>query len=400
MMFLYNILVYILLPVAWVVLAKKYDNEYVVSRQKFSVEGEFDFIIHAASVGEQNLIVPLVEELSGKGFKILLTAATKTGLNKAVERFSDYGNISVSYFPLDFKHSVKRFFSGLKAKKMVLVETELWPNAICEAYNKGMELYIVNGRISNKSLKFYKAGSFFLSKLFGMFKKIIVRSEEDGKRFSEIGCPKNKVKICGNLKLSAPPKVSCSITIKSDSPVMVFGSTRDGEEEIIVEYMEDLMKEGKIAPVFVPRHTDRCENIKSYLENRGFQVVLSNEKSEFVLEKGSILLVNETGKLVSYYNAAELCYVGGSLVDKGGQNFAEPLFLGKPTVCGPYLDNFSDIKEILFDYFYIAENGRELRFFVENFLENPKIFKEKGEKAVKTISENVGSLNCVLKELL
>ncbi len=395
----YTVLLYLFYPVIYFKIRKRFGKDYIKLRKTPEIKGNFDFIVHAASVGEQVLIVPVVKAIVEKGYKVLLTCATDTGFNKAKDNFGSEHNVGICYFPFDFPFSLKTFFSNVKAKSIIFVETELWPNAIHYAYKKGLKLFLVNGRISDKSFPLYKKFRFYLKELFNCFEKVIVRSEEDFEKFLNIGCEREKLKICGNLKLLNKPLKKVDILINSDLPIVVFGSTRDYEEELIVESLKDLIGT-KINPIIVPRHVQRTEEIVDVVKKSGFNPVLSDGKNTFVLKKGDILIVNETGKLISYYAAAELCYVGGSLVDFGGQNFVEPLFLGKPVVTGRFLSNFKDLKEILYNYFTIVENGNELHFFVENFFENKQYFIKKAKDAVEFLEKSKQSLECILEEIL
>ena len=155
----------------------------------------------------------------------------------------------------------------------------------------------------------------------------------------------------------------------------------------------------RFSAIFVPRHIERVDEIEKEVKKYGFNPVLSNGKGKFKLDSKDVLIVNETGKLVSFYAIADLCYVGGSLVDFGGQNFVEPLFLGKPVVTGKFLSNFEDLKESLSDYFTIVEGGNELRFFIENFFENKQYFNDRAVKAGEILAKNSESLDCVLGEI-
>ncbi len=398
MRIIYTFLLYIVYPLIFFKLKKRFGNEYVKLRKHPDIKGDFNCIVHAASVGEQVLIVPLIKALLEKDKRVLITCATTTGFQKAMDNFSSDKRVKICYLPFDFPSSIKRFFRQVKADSLILVETEIWPNTIYYARKFGVKLFLINGRISDKSFSSYRRFSFYLKRLFESFEKVIVRSEKDYERFLKIGCSEEKLKVCGNLKLINKPDVHYKIKVKTGLPVVVFGSTRDYEEELILASIKDLIGE-KISVIIVPRHVERTGDIVKVVKKSGFNPVLSNSNTEFSLEKKDILIVNETGKLVSYYAVADLCYVGGSLVDFGGQNFVEPLFFGKPVVTGKFLSNFEDLKEVLFDYFSIVENGRELKFFIENFLENKQYFINKAANAVKFLENNAGSLECVLGEL-
>ncbi len=398
MRIIYTLLLYIAYPLIYLKLKKRFGKGYIKLRKYPNIKGEFDCIIHGASVGEQVLIVPLVKALLKEGKKILLTCATDTGFKKGKDNFGKEKDVAISYLPFDFPFSLKEFFKNVKATSFIFVETELWPNTIFYAKKYGLKLFLINGRISDKSFPNYKSVSFFLKKLFDNFEKVIVRSQKDFERFVQIGCGREKLKVCGNLKLVNKPEVKHKIVVETNLPIVVFGSTRDYEEGLILEYLKGLIGK-KFAAIFVPRHIERVEEIVKEVKKHGFSPVLSNGKGKFKLDSKDVLIVNETGKLVSFYAIADLCYVGGSLVDFGGQNFVEPLFLGKPVVTGKFLSNFEDLKESLSDYFTIVEGGNELRFFIENFFENKQYFNDRAVKASEILAKNSQSLDCVLGEI-
>ncbi|NOY23182.1 MAG: hypothetical protein GXO70_06710 [Acidobacteria bacterium] len=397
---LYAVLSTLTFPFLKKKLRKRFGTGYIQDRMWHVplAKGGFDYLIHAASVGEQNVVANVVSELSRKGFRILLTAATDTGLALAEKHHKDRENVTTCYLPFDLSGPVKRFFSAVQVDKLVLVETELWPRLILSAKKAGAKIFLINGRVSDGAFKNYQRFSRFLKYVLGAIDSCLVRYELDGERFKALGILPLRVRVCGNLKLSSWPDVSPE-KVKSDSPVMVFGSTREGEEEMILYEMTDAMKKGSPIPVFAPRHVERADEVEKLLTDAGLDVVRSKGREKFDLSPGQALLVDETGRLLSFYAASDVCFVGGSLVPKGGQNFVEPFFFGKPVITGSDLSNFLDILPAFEPFMTIVESPRELAFAVETFLSEPVGFERKAADGQARLEGEKQALDCVMEGL-
>lgn len=397
---LYNVLSTLTFPFLKQKLRKRFGDAYIRDRMwKMPLaEGKFDYLVHAASVGEQNVVSAVIAELDRKGFSVLLTAATDTGLELAKKHHKNRKNITVCYLPFDLSGPVKRFFQSVQIKNLVLVETELWPRLILSAKNSGAKVILINGRISDSAFVNYQRFSRFLREVLEAIDSCVVRYGVDGERFQALGVPAERIRVCGNLKLSAWPDVS-PVPIETDSPVMVFGSTREGEEELILDKLADGMKKGRPIPVFAPRHVERADEVEKLLADAGFQVMRSSGQDTFALAPGQALLVDETGRLLSFYATADLCFVGGSLVQKGGQNFVEPLFFGKPVITGNNLSNFQDILPVFEPFITIVDCPGELAFSVDIFLSTPEGFLQRAREGRLILEGEKQSLSCVLEAL-
>ncbi|MCK5880084.1 MAG: hypothetical protein KAH24_09890, partial [Holophagae bacterium] len=301
---LYSVLSTFTFPFLKKRLRKRFGDDYIRDRmwRLPLAKGRFDYLIHAASVGEQSVVAGVVAALSDRGFRILLTAATDTGLALADKHHGGRKNVTTCYLPFDLCGPVKRFFSAVQADKLVLVETELWPRLILSAKEAGADVFLINGRISDGAFENYRRFSYFLKDTLTAIDSCLVRYELDGERFQVLGVAPERVRVCGNLKLSSWPDISPA-EIDSDSPVMVFGSTREGEEEMILSEMTDAMKKGRPIPVFAPRHVERADEVEKLLTDAGLDVVRSRGREKFDLSRGQALLVDETGRLLSFYAA-------------------------------------------------------------------------------------------------
>lgn len=398
--FVYSFLTYLLFPIVKKKLKKRFDNVYLKSRiwkGKFEKK-EFDYIIHGASVGEQNLIKPLITKLCKNNLKILLTVSTETGFDLALKEYENLSNVKVEYHPFDLYFAVKRFFKFRKAPILVLTETDIWINLIEEAKLNSMKVIIINGRISDKSFKTYKKLNFLFKNSLEKIDLCLARYKVDADRFIEIGVKKDKTKIMGNLKLAMNPKVK-EIEFKSNLPIIIFGSTRDKEEDLILKSIESLIKNEEINVIIVPRHTQRTKEVTDICTKFGFSVAYSQENESYKFKKNEILIVNETGKLLSFYNIADLCFVGGSLIDFGGQNFVEPIYLNKPVITGKYLSNFNDLLPIFENFITIINNSDKLTEIIHDFLRNRQKYLKMAENAKEVLNNQQNSLNICYKEL-
>ena len=397
---LYNTLSILIFPFLKTKLKKRFGEEYIRDRmwRTPQAEGRFDYLIHAASVGEQNVVAPVVAALSKERARILLTAATDTGLTLAKQHHGNRGNVTIAYLPFDLKGPVRRFFNWVQTDKLVLVETELWPRLILSAKKAGAKVFLINGRISDAAFRNYTRFSRFLREVLGAIDTCLVRYKVDGERFQALGVEPEKIRVCGNLKLSSWPEVSPA-AIETDSPMMVFGSTREGEEELILDKLVDSLKKGHPIPIFAPRHVERANEVEKLLTAAGFEVIRSKGLDKFTLNPGQALLVDETGRLLSFFAASDLCFVGGSLVPKGGQNFVEPFFFGKPVITGNHLSNFLDILPVFEPFMTIVDCPGELAFAVETFLSAREGFQLKAREGQLILEGEKKALSCVLEAL-
>ena len=313
--------------------------------------------IHAASVGEAEAAGPIAAALRERlpGLSLVVSAATVHGHRRAREIFA--GRAEVVFAPLDFIPPVRRALDFFRPQGLVLLETELWPNWICEAAARGMAVALVNGRISARSVGRYES----LRALFGpVLEKISAFSmiaPEDAHRVRRMGAPAGRISIAGNAKYDglaerADPALAREarrMVGEPPGPVFAAGSTRGGEEEIAAEVFARLRAELPGARmILAPRHVERADEAARILSSRG----LPFERYSLLSRAGAslaapVLLVDIMGPLFSLYATADFAFLGGSLVRKGGHNVLEPAAWGKPVLFGPHTEDFSDAAVLL-----------------------------------------------------
>ncbi|MFH1082527.1 MAG: 3-deoxy-D-manno-octulosonic acid transferase [Pseudomonadota bacterium] len=314
--------------------------------------------IHAVSLGEVKVAGSIIEALRRMmpGCSILLSTMTEHGRNLAREMFGE--EIPVVYAPIDFVGCVCRALSLIRPDAMVFLETEIWPAWLFEARRLGIKTGLINGRISVRSIDGYlKLRPFFkeVLKNFDLFSMIL---EEDAARIRAMGAPRQKIEINGNAKYDIfatgpDPHIETEIrkvlNLETSSRVVVAGSTRQGEEEMILNaYSKALEAFPDTILIIVPRHIDRTSDIGALLNARGFRYQL---RTEIGAGKGKrrekVVIINTFGELFKIYSVGTIVFCGASLVPLGGQNPLEPAAWGKVVVYGPSMEDFLDAKDLL-----------------------------------------------------
>lgn len=308
--------------------------------------------VHAVSVGEVLAIQGLVASLRAAlpDYRIVVSTTTHTGQKLARERF---GEADVFYFPLDLAVCILPYFRALRPKLVVLAETEFWPNFLRTAKNSGALVAVVNARISDRSFPRYQSFKRPLSRVLQFVDVFLAQSEEDARRLFAIGAPEDRVHVSGNLKFDVRPPQEVPIVTKlrgvlareQAGPIIVAGSTVEGEEEFAVDAFRFLILERYPQAVLMlaPRHRERFDDVARRLQQVGVKFSRRSQMSANTVLAGSVLLLDSLGELASVYGLADVAFVGGSMVPRGGHNILEPAHFAVATIVGPHTDNFRDI---------------------------------------------------------
>jgi len=323
--------------------------------------------IHAVSVGEVIAVGGLIAELQ-RGFpfhRIMVSTTTDTGQKLARARF---GEANVFYFPLDFAFAIEPYLEALRPELIVLTETEFWPNFLRLAHKYRSRIAVVNARISDRSWPGYRRWRRILAKLLRPVDLFLAQSEEDRRRLIQIGALENCIAVSGNLKFDAslPPPLPIvrelreKLNAENAGPVLVCGSTVEGEELILLEaFRQVLASHPHAVMLLAPRHPERFAEVEQLLHQSKMafsrrslfgnpnQLGNPNQFGNSNNLPGSIVLVDTIGELASLYALADLAFVGGSLVPRGGHNPLEPALHGIPVVTGPHTENFRDVVKSL-----------------------------------------------------
>lgn len=349
------------------------------------LDGNKEYIwIHCSSVGEINLSEGLIKKIKSiyLNKKILISTFTDTGYATGKKRYKDDSQIDIIYFPVDDYFQLRRIFKRINVDLLILVETEIWPNLI-ELSHKYSKILLVNGRISDRSFKRYLKIKGLMKPLLEKIDYFCMQSEKDKKRIISLGARDESVENIGNLKFdinfenySFEDKENLKKQLKvNDRKILVAGSTRIGEDEILMSIYKKL--ENHLL-IIVPRHLERVEGIKKMAFDLGLKAKLYPEDNKEISIDTDVIIVNKMGVLRKFYSIGDATFVGGTLVDVGGHSLLEPLFYGKTPIFGPYLQNVKDIsKEILNKKIgYKVSREEEFILALEN-IEKKEPFSEK-----------------------
>ena len=306
--------------------------------------------VHAVSVGEALAVAGLVEELQRRfpEHRILISTTTDTGQALARKRF---GAGNVFYFPMDFAFAVRPYLRALRPQMVVIAETEFWPNFMRLAHASGARIAVVNARISDRPWPSYRRFRGLLRRLLANVDLFLAQTQEDAERLQDLGASPECVRVTGNLKFDlpapAPPaiveSVRQSITSAGAGPVLVCGSTAEGEEPLLLKAFENLLvQHPRAVMILAPRHPERFPAVGALLEQMSIRFERRSAwKSEPLT--GAVLLLDTIGELAALYAIADIAFVGGSLVPRGGHNIIEPAQHSVATVVGNHTENFRDI---------------------------------------------------------
>lgn len=361
--------------------------------------------IHAVSVGEGVAASAIVKELRKlhPQAKLLISTVTETGQRMARKIIPEAD--AFVYFPLDFPWLVRKALKIFQPRVFIMVETELWPNFLRESKKLGISNLVVNGRISDKSLKRYR----YLDKFWGgMFQDMLAKvdffsmqSQVDTEHILALGADPQKVATTGNTKYDqcygylAPEEKKVlreDLALPDRAAVFVVGSTHKGEEEYILDCFKEIKKHyPSYVMVLAPRHLDRVGEVENLCKQAGFQVVRRTKGLKNTVQ--DILILDTIGELGRVYGLAEIVYVGGSLVSTGGHNLLEPAAQGKPVFFGPHMYNFKETTQLVLKHQagIQVQTPQELKEKVLHFLADKKSLEQIGKKAWDMVEENKGA---------
>ena len=306
------------------------------------------FWLHAVSVGETRAAAPLVQRLcrTYPWASILMTHMTATGRETGRALFGD--QILQAWLPYDLPFAVRTFYAHFRPAAGFLLETELWPNLIAAARATGVPLYLVNARLSERSARGYARFSALTRPMLSALAGVAAQSDADGTRLASLGA--QQPVVTGNLKfdVTMPPEArefaaGLRRWFGPGRRVWVAGSTRDGEEALILDALARHPLPKEVLTVIVPRHPQRFAAVADLLRERAIAFARrSDGTTADVTEDTGVVLGDSMGEMLAYYAAADLAFVGGSLLPLGGQNLIEPLAVGTPVLFGPHTFNFAE----------------------------------------------------------
>ena len=307
--------------------------------------------IHGASVGEARLVTALAKEIRKRRPAQVVAVSAVTATGRA--QLPAPPSIDAAFFlPLDFANVQRRAFDSLAPAMLVLVETELWPNLLHEAHERGVPVVIVNGHLAPERSARYRWLAGLYRPLLADIDAVGVAAPDELPRFVALGAPESVLTVTGNLKFDLPAPVESGSEVRArlglaaDRPVVAAGSTGEGEDSIVLDAFEAARRDvPDLALVLAPRHPERFDAAADEARRRGFRVVRLSSGS--AAGSADVLLVDTVGQLATLYAAASSAFVGGSLVRVGGHNLLEPLAAGVPVLFGPHTEHVAEIARTL-----------------------------------------------------
>ena len=420
MYLLYNVLFFLVLILStpwWLLQMLRYGKYRTGWRERLGLVpvrllndySENTIWVHAVSVGEVMAMSRVIRELKAQlpEWRIVISTTTDTGQRLAKQR---YGSHNVFYLPLDLSFAVRAYFRALRPQMLVLAESEFWPNLLRWARGSGACVAVVNARVSDRSLPGYLRFRGLLRQVMQNVDLFLAQSEEDARRLVQIGAPEQRVQVSGNLKFEIIPPRDSDIAERFDEavqraeigPLIVAGSTLDPEEtELLRMFQQVAVQYPNAMLVLAPRHPERFDAVASLLESSGIGFQRRSQWDGETLIVGSVFLLDTIGELASLYGFADLAFVGGSLVPRGGHNVLEAAQFAKPILVGPSTENFRDIVDV----FRRADALRvvtpeTLTTTVLQLLENDAERTGLGQRALEVMRLQLGATEKTVKALL
>jgi len=357
--------------------------------------------VHAVSVGEVMAASPLLKKLRERypEKSIILSTITDTGQKVARDRAPE--GTAVVYLPFDIPFILNNVLKRIKPDLLIVIETELWPNLIRGFNEKGIPVLLLNGRISEKSFKGYKKVSRFMKKVLSHVDSFGMQSEEYADRIRQLGVDTRRVVTLGNFKFDTIPPSELPLWTKElQGPVIVAGSTFEGEEELMTDVYLKLREDfPDINLIIAPRHPERFNPVEEMLKSKGVSFVkhsgingLKSREVERGRLNGLIVLLDTVGELSSVYGISDIAVIGKSFRGRGGQNPLEPAYWGKPIICGPHMENFPIIEEFFKEGAAIRVGEEDLLTKLKDLLLSPEKSKAIGSKARMLYNKNAGAV--------
>ncbi len=357
--------------------------------------------IHAVSVGEvqatETLVKQLLEAYPNK--PILITTTTPTGAARVEKLFA--GRVTHRYIPFDLPWLISPFLNRLQPAILIIIETEIWPNLLATCRQHNIPTLLANARLSSRSAKGYQQFASLTAEALNNLSMIAAQSAETARRFTNLGASPARVEEIGSIKFDTqfPPLLyqqanTLRQTFGNNRPIWIAASTHEGEEEQLLaahKQVRELIPDALL--ILVPRHPERFEAVAKLISETGFNFIRRTEQKSSN-SHAEVFLGDTMGELPLLFATADLAFIGGSLIQRGGHNLLEPAALGLPIAFGPHMFNFEEISQLFLkkQAAYKVESVDQLTTLVTEWLQKAELRKEIGERGLALIEENRGAL--------
>lgn len=405
----WRIVVYLLLPYALGNLiwrALRYSAYWRRWPERFGfvtpMRGQRTLWVHAVSVGEVRSAAPLVSALVEQNPKhrVVVTTMTPTGREQVRELFGE--RVSHCYVPYDFPDAVRRFLDRVRPEVAVIAETEFWPNLFAACGRRRIPLLLVNGRVSQASLRGYLRVPNIARAMLANADLLCAQTRVDAQRLRNLGAPDELVHVTGNLKFDVelPAKLleeagALRAQWGADRPVWIAASTHAGEERKVLDAFAQLKRRhADLLLVLVPRHPERFQAVARLCRRRGYTVALRSRTRGPLPPSTEVLVGDTMGELQRLYAAADVAFIGGSLVPHGGQNLLEACAVRVPVVFGPHMFHFEEISAMALERGAARQvhDVHGLAAAIALYFEQPDLRRAAGNAAYTLVTDNRGAL--------
>lgn len=362
--------------------------------------------IHAVSVGELRAVDPLIRALRHRraGQPLVLSTTTPTGRALAMKR----GDVDrVVYFPLDLPGAIRRALGRIDPAMVIIAETEIWPNFLRMCARRRVPVFLLNGRVSDRSFGRYRLARRWLGRVLDDYVLLGMQSAGDAERIRDLGARDDRVAVFGNLKYDVdrtPEGVEPALrsALEAWQPLIIAASTAAGEEKLVLEAFRRLAERHRAAKLLLaPRRTDRFDEVARLLDAEGF-AWCRRSTLQSGLEGARVLLLDTIGELSALFELGSVVFMGGTLVPRGGHNILEAVRFGKPVLFGPHMDNFRDMaREFLgVDAAVQVKDPADLASQLDRLLADPARARSMAEAGQRLILKNRGATDRALDAIL
>ena len=411
--FIYTLLLYLSLPIAILkLIAKERKSPF----RKAKLKNQLGFVtktsgkviwVHCVSVGEFNAARPLIDQILDiyPEHKLAITTTTITGAEAVRNHYQD--RVIHYFFPFDLPFIVGPFVNKINPVACILLETEIWPNLINNLNKKAIPVMLINARLSERSLnKYQKFSSKLVQKTINQLTLIGSQNDPSSERFLSLGALPDKVVTVGNLKFDSNEKDNPNTTqslqqMIGQRRVVVFASTREGEEKKIIQSYVNLKDKFDALLIIVPRHPERFDEVFNLIVDSGLKVKRRSDGLGCD-ESIQVLLGDSMGELLSYYSVCDIAFIGGSLIDTGGQNMLEAAAASKPILFGPSVFNFEKIAQLFLEKDAAIQVGDadDLMKTISGLLLDDTKRQKLGENAKNSFEKNRGAVDRLMKLII
>jgi len=371
--------------------------------------------VHAVSVGETNVIKPLVPAIAQRhpDWERVISNATYTGQDNARKLYPD---VRAFYYPLDLSIAVRGAMDAIRPDLILLVELEIWPNFLAAARRRNVPVAIINGRISERSYKRYRLVRPAARRMFAKVSLFCAQNEACAERAIALGMPRDRVLVTGNMKFDACPAsapdgrdadLAASFGLSPDEALLVAGCTWPGEDEAIIPIYQRLkQRHPRLRLLLAPRQADRFGPVARLVADAGLPCVRRTAMADGTSGDGAgaddaVIVLDTMGELAGVYALADVVFVGGSLNRHGGHNILEPSGFAKPVLFGPHTANFRDITEAMLAHGAAlrVDSAEALEAALTDLLASPEAATNLGMRARQVVDRNRGAARRTLEAL-